>query len=484
MSIPQGILPYEIELLDNDASVTAHAGLPLVLETMRALGLSEEIDGSLGIRRRNSGATEAQKVEALVLLMAAGGDCLDDIEVLRADPGLARLVGTLPSADTLLRFLYEFHDDGLIEQAQRLRTAEQTAYIPKESGALERLSGCNVALVRAVAAHTGVKNATLDHDATIQESHKKQALAHYKGGRGYQPSAIHWAEHDLVLADEYRDGNVPAAMSNLPLIQRGFAALPSSIVARFFRADSACYEEKILKWLADEDRCDGPKGPIGFTISADMTEALRSICEAVPEPVWQLCEERSTETILCADVEFAPGNWPKDAEPLRYVALRIRKKQGQLFASGFETKYLAIVSNRRDLSAPQLLRWHWQKAGTIEHVHDVTKNELAAAVPPCGRFGANAAWYRVSLLTYNVLSAMKWLALPPSMEAARPKKCASRSSPSPDGSSRTRASSSCASAARPNDSPRCSPLASSFPRSRALAFCPHPPDTPLLRGRS
>ena len=45
-----------------------------------------------------------------------------------------------------------------------------------------------------------------------------------------------------------------------------------------------------------------------------------------------------------------------------------------------------------------------------------------ATPEPCGRFGANAAWYRPSLLTYNVLSAMKWLALPPSMETARPKR--------------------------------------------------------------
>ena len=70
----------------------------------------------------------------------------------------------------------------------------------------------------------------------------------------------------------------------------------------------------------------------------------------------------------------------------------------------------------------ELVRWHWQKAGTIELVHDVTKNELGAAVPPCGRFGANAAWYRLSLLTYNVLSALKSLALPASLSAARPKR--------------------------------------------------------------
>ncbi len=389
---------------------------------MRALGLSDDLNRTLGIRRRNSGATDAQKVEALVLLMAAGGECVGDVEVLRADKGLMRLVGGLPSEDVLLRLLYEFHDERLIEQAQQQRPAGQVAYIPDESAPLVRLAGCNVAFVHAVAKQTGVTRATLDHDATIQESHKKQSLPHDKGGRGYQPSVIHWAEHDLVLADEYRDGNVPAAMSNLPLIQRGFAALPPTITERFFRADSACYEEKILKWLATPAREDGPPGTIGFSIRADMGEGLRRVCAAVPEPSWHLYEERATETVMCADVELTPGDWPKDAEPLRDVALRIKKRQGQLFASGYETKDLAVVSNRRDLAPAALVRWHWEKAGTIEAVHDVTKNEIGAAVPPCGRFGANAAWYRLSLLTYNVLSAMKWLALPPSMETARPKR--------------------------------------------------------------
>jgi hypothetical protein len=43
-------------------------------------------------------------------------------------------------------------------------------------------------------------------------------------------------------------------------------------------------------------------------------------------------------------------------------------------------------------------QWHWEKAGTIEHVHDVTKSELVTGTPPCGRFGANAARYRLSML--------------------------------------------------------------------------------------
>jgi hypothetical protein len=49
------------------------------------------------------------------------------------------------------------------------------------------------------------------------------------------------------------------------------------------------------------------------------------------------------------------------------------------------------------------------------------KNELAAGVLPCGRFGANAAWFRMAI-SHNVLTALKRLALPPELLRARPKR--------------------------------------------------------------
>lgn len=418
----QHLLPYRIETTEHADTVTARAGLPLVVETMRVLGVEDAIAEHLVLRQRQTGYSEVEKVQAMVLLLASGGECLDDIRVLASDVGLCRLLErTFPSADTLLNFLYSFHDDALIEAAKSARPEGTVAYIPSENDALLGLGRVNTTLVHAVAAQGKTSRATLDHDATIQESRKQQAQAHYKQGRGYQPSAIYWVEQDLVLADEYRDGNVPAGMQNLPLIQRGFATLPSAITQRFFRADSACYDEAVLKWLASPERAAEPQGRIGFTISADMTDPLRQLCVAVPEQSWKLVEERADDTVMSADIEYAPGHWPKGAQPLRYVAIRFLKRQQQLEGTA-NVKYLAIVSNRRDLRSPELCRWHWQKAGTIEHIHDVTKNELAARVPPCGRFGANAAWYRLALLTYNILSAMKSLALPPSLGDARPKR--------------------------------------------------------------
>ena len=41
---------------------------------------------------------------------------------------------------------------------------------------------------------------------------------------------------------------------------------------------------------------------------------------------------------------------------------------------------------------------------------------------PCGEFGANAAWYRLNLLTYNVASVLRHRLLPPEFQNAKPKR--------------------------------------------------------------
>jgi hypothetical protein len=406
-AVAQGILPFVFEAMPEPNELTARAGLTLVAETLLAMGLEEEVADRLQVRARDRGYREFDKLQALVLIQAAGGDCVEDVRVLAADQGLTRLLGRpWPSPDALHDFLAAFHDEGVV--SQRPPTG---AWIPPESGPLQALAAINTTLVSRAASVLPSAQATLDLDATVIESHKRDALPHYKGGRGYQPVAVLWVEPDLVVADEYRDGNVPAGMATLPVARRALATVPTAVGRRYFRGDSACYEEALLKHLVAEG--------VQFTISADMSPELRRLCMR-PEVQWAALEERVTETVAWADVEFAPGAWAKTAAPLRYVALRFAAHQGQLFAG--DPKYLAVVTNRWDLEGAALVRWHWEKAGTIEHTHDITKNDLAGGNPPSGRFGANAAWYRLTLLTYNVLSVLRGVALPERFRSARPKR--------------------------------------------------------------
>jgi len=112
-----------------------------------------------------------------------------------------------------------------------------------------------------------------------------------------------------------------------------------------------------------------------------------------------------------AEVNYLPsdGIWKKDAvSPRRYLAIRVRPRQGELLRDGNRVRHFCIVTNRSDPDGGgglDLIRWHRGKAGTIEHAHDVLMNELAGAALPSQKFGANAAWLRLNVILYNLLSA-------------------------------------------------------------------------------
>lgn len=404
----QGILPFVLELAERD-DVTARAGLPLVAETMRALGVDELAAKELPESKRERGFAPEQKLEAIVTLIAAGGDRMEDVRVLSEDKGLEKLLGApFPSPDALLDFIGAFHDPKCFED----RPPDKKAWVPPESEGLLALDAINRALV-ARGADRAVTQATIDHDGTIIEAHKRDAQVAYEGTRGFQPLLAVWAEQQLVVSDEFRDGNVAGGDDPLTSVKRAFANLPPWVVERRFRADSAAYYTPLLKYLVHEK--------IDFAISADMTKQLRACCTAVAPERWALLDTHEREQVDLAEVEFTPGDWPRDAKPLRYIALRFTPLQRELFDNK-GVSYHAVVSNRHDLDVAQLVRWHRQKAGTIEHVHRVMKDELGAGVLPSARFGANAAWFRINALTFNVLTVLKRRALPERFRDARPKR--------------------------------------------------------------
>lgn len=223
-----------------------------------------------------------------------------------------------------------------------------------------------------------------------------------------------WAEADLVLADEFRDGNMPAQQEPLTCAKLAFAALPDTIQQRYFRGDSACHENDLLGWLKNPDREQEPGGRIGFAVSARMSEELAKAIAKVPEADWKTLGKEDDGTLRqWAEVDFVPGEAgeKKDSKPLRYVGLRLLKPQGVLFNDGTDRHHHAVVSNLMDWDGAKLLNWHREKAGTVEHVHDEIKNALAGGHMPSQHFAVNAAWFKLALLSYNIASAIKGLCL-------------------------------------------------------------------------
>lgn len=422
----EGEFLFEIDPEPLEECVTALGGLPLFLRAVRSLDVPGSVKRHLRLKQRERGLDEASYVESFLTLNAVGGDCLEDFDQLREGADVTQMAGyQMPSAEAARKFLYRFHEEGLIEQAQRELAVGQVSYIPEESEALRALAQVNQDVVRELGRRCAEqKIATVDLDSTIIESWKKEAKRTYEGTTGYQPMLALWAEMNVVLADEFRDGNVPAQQQPLRVTQRAFAALPETVGEYYFRGDSACEEEGLLTWLRNEQRPGGPQGVIGFAVSARMNPALREEILATAEECWQPYSEDSQVTKECAQVNYFPEETTENhyREPLRTIAIRIRKKQGDLFAGGEAVKYFAVRTNLWDWKPKRLLEWHRGKAGSIEAAHAVIKNELAGGVLPCARFGANAAWLRFAVLTFNVLTALKRLALPAELLAARPKR--------------------------------------------------------------
>jgi hypothetical protein len=422
----EGELPFEYDWQPSEVVLTADAGIPLFVRAARSFGVPESVGRNLSLKQRQRGFDEATYVESFLVLNALGGDCLEDFDRLREDAGLVEMLGhEVPSPEAARKFLYQFHDESRIKAAQRELAVGQVSYIPSESAPLRGLAQVNQDVVQAIGRRCAEqKIATIDVDATVIESWKREAKPVYQGGTGYQPVLALWAEMDLAVADEFRDGNVGAQVELLGVTKRAFAALPETVEERCFRGDSACYEQTLMRWLRNRQREDGPGGFLGFAISARMSESLRDKIRMLPEAGWQPYREDSQVTCEYAELPWDPlerkGGEVLDA--VRYLVIRVRQRQGGLFEDGTLTKHFAVVTNRFDFNGKRLLEWHREKAGSIEALHQALKNELAAGVMPCSRFGANAAWLRLAVITHNVLTGLKRVALKPDYLRARPKR--------------------------------------------------------------
>jgi hypothetical protein len=398
--------------------VTPHAGSALLIELGRRSGVIGAAEQSLPAKRSPKGLRPGELIESFVVLSALGGECLDDFDRLRRDRGLAALLGyDLPAASTARQVLDRFHEPAAVEGRPT-----QGSFIPPETAGLAGLREVVRHSVRTyVAAARPGREVTLDVDAHLVESSKRSALPTYEGFRGDQPLLVAWAESGLVLADEFRDGNVPAASRIRELVDEAFAALPARAVKDEWRvsvrSDSAAYERPVLDhWAGREWR---------FAVSADMSPQLRAEILRLPFAAWQPWAQDAKGFVReWAEVPYVPSraSEKKDTRPYRYLAIRVRSPQGVLFGDGSTVKHFAVVTNDWGTDGRELLEWQRGKAGTIEHVNHILKNELGAGVYPSDKFGANAAWLRLQVLTHNLLELLKQTALDGEFRSARPKR--------------------------------------------------------------
>jgi hypothetical protein len=401
-----------------EEEITPWAGILPLVELGRRSGVMGVAKRVLPAKRSRKALGEDQMVESFVLLSALGGECLEDMEHLKQDKGLPFILGyTPPAPETARQWLDRFHKEELVAGQPR-----QGSFLPPESSRLLGLKEVNRQVIWSyVKEMPPRREVTFDVDAQLVETSKANAMYCYEGYKACQPIEVSWAETGLVMADEFRDGNVPASSGIKRLVDEAYEMLPPGPWQVKVRSDSAAYEQENL----DHWHNKGWK----FAVSADMSLQLRQEVEALPPAAWKMWQtEKGGKIREWAEVSYVPSRRYEDrgAVPYRYVAIRVRCQQGDLFDPSFgrtaRTRYYAIVTNIWDMDGQALLEWQRGKAGTIEHIHHILTNELAAGVYPSAKYGANAAWLRLQVITHNLLQLFKALALPPEYATARPKR--------------------------------------------------------------
>ena len=177
--------PDRIRIAFDDHRLVANAGLLLPATLARHLGLGELVDHHLDLGSAPGRANTGDKMMTLVAAALAGGDCIDDADVLRTGGTTRTLGGTVKAPSTLGTFLRSFRW-GHVRQ-------------------LDRVSRELLARAWAAGAGPGDSPLTIDLDSTICETYglaKEGAHHHgYTGKRGYHPLlAIVAGTGDVLMA--------------------------------------------------------------------------------------------------------------------------------------------------------------------------------------------------------------------------------------------------------------------------------------------
>ena len=371
-----------VRIAASSQQITAHAGLVLVRELAARLGVGELLD-RVTVKKRSRGYSPAQVILGLCETLIAGGECLDDVALLRGDSAQELLRGHgLPEPTTLGRFLRRF-SLGHIGQLNRV---------------LEELFARVHPLV-------GRETVTLDLDATYVEHHgpvgsRQGTRGTYKGKVAWHPLLCFVGETGEWLHAKLRNGHAGASTGASHFLEECLRRLPAQ-ARLFLRADEGFWGQGFFAELERKQ--------ITYAIGAPLIASLRGRISELAEGDWQPASYREGSQV--ASFRWRPKSWKQER---RFVVRRDPVAAGeQLSLEGREWHYWALVTNDQERSADELESWHRAKANLENRIKEA-KLGLGLDNLPCQSFHANWAYLLCTLLAYNLLAWLKLLALPAS----------------------------------------------------------------------
>lgn len=395
-----------VKIEDGGSPVVSQAGAGLLLRIVEKTGLARELSEGLSPWRRSGAVHDPGKIVCdLAVMLALGGDCVSDLALLRAEPGVFGAVASDPTVSRLITVLAGGSQKVLAAIASARARARARAW--KSAGAHAPDHGIDA-----------MSPLVIDLDATLIEAHsdKQHAAPTFKRGFGFHPL---WAfiDHGAAGTGEpaavgLRPGNAGSntAHDHKQLLADALAQIPQVDRWRvgrkvLVRADSGGGTHEFL------DYCHRRRVQysVGFVLTDDIVTALDNL----GDDDWLPARDGGGQT--------RPGAWVAEVTELvdlsgwppgmRLVVRKERPHPGaQLRFTDHEgLRLTAFVTNSTTGSLPELELRHRRRARCEDRIRAAKDTGLRNL--PFHGYNANRIWTAIVALAMDLTAWTQTLAL-------------------------------------------------------------------------
>ncbi len=408
------ILPFS--LAKSNEKLTDRGAIAMVDEFADAIGLPEKVEEEFPAPGSNAGIAPSVYVRTLMYHFSEGGRHIEETRQIKADEGFRSLidVGRMPGPDAIGDWLRRMGGGEGQEALQHCNDMLVRRYLKKDRTQDRDTQGGVQDSRNEEGEDLGSEKAgeelTLDVDATIIEAEKGDGETAYDGTVGYHPMLGFLSDgrrRPCCSHVKFRPGNASAQVGIEEAITRTLELVEGQgRTLEYFRSDSAAYQSGVINLLNDES--------IGYTITADLDEAVKKAIRAVPEASWEVLLDRDGFKTGREVTETAHTMEDSD-HGFRLIIWREQVEDPSLFAKTDEDfyQYGAVITNvsKEEMSAEEVLHHH-RGRGNAERFIGEAKSGVGLRHLPCSQERANRIWFGVGMLTYNVLKLMQQQVLP------------------------------------------------------------------------
>lgn len=365
----------KVELKMSEDCVTGRMGLSWLVHAMKDFGVKKIISDEYGDKRKSNREIAAwRKMMTGVIMLVAGGEQVEDVEVLRKDAGLLESLGwtEMNCADTQLNFVKDRRNN-----ACNRRVNDQVVIKAMKLSEVEEL--------------------TYDNDATYIDSGKDSAAYSYKGRKQFSGLLGFIPEIGMINTVDYRPGNKSPQTGILNQLRKACrqAEGAGKRIIRF-RSDSAAHQDKIFTY------CD-IKG-IEYYISLDKNAAIKRMIKRLKAYDWKTMYGKYKEQY---ETQYAVAEYKvSKGYRIRALILRWKNPDPTLFDES-PYCYHVVGTNNWEIEPMEWLEAHNGRMGSIEQVNKELKSGYGCDYTPSHEFEKNRGCFLLGVLAYNMTQIMK-----------------------------------------------------------------------------